>query len=418
MRYSFGNCILDTECYELLRAGQPVPLRPKVFQVLTYLLAHRNRVVSKDELLEQCWPNQFIGDAPLHACITAVRKAIGDHGIRPPLLGTMRSRGYRFLAPVHEQNAATAEPPPPPASFQEEAPGLRSGLYSAIAERKPVTVLYCALATASAPPACLELEAMYHAMQTMGEHAQDVVRHYEGTMIHVTGAGITLLFGAPVAHEDHARRAVLAALELRHRLHLSLGKQALLLTASMGLHTGLVIVGRLSQSRSWMYTGVGDTTHLAIQLQQRAASGGILLSAATYRLVREEIQGAAPVPIEVDGTRTPAYAIQGCIQQCDGVPVGRERELALLHDRLVLATQRRGQAVRIAGTPLPSTLQESQLRVAQQLVRAPRDSADPQPVGCLDHEAVYEAVWESDKPVPGATALATQDCTRCVCQEF
>jgi class 3 adenylate cyclase len=283
-----------------------------------------------------------------------------------------------------------------------------------MAQRKPVTVLYCALATASAPPACLELEAMYHAMQTMGEHAQDVVRHYEGTMIHMTGTGITLLFGAPVVHEDHARRAVLAALELRHRLHLSLGEQAPLLTTSMGLHTGLVIVGRLSQTRAWMYTGVGDTTHLAIQLQQRAAPGGILLSAATYRLVQEEIQGAAPVPIEVNGTRTPAYAIQGRIQPCDGVPMERE----LLHERLVLATQRRGQAVNIAGTPLPGTLQESQLRVAQQLMRAPRDSADPQPVGCLDQEAVYEAVWESDQPVLEATALATQDCTSCVCQEF
>jgi class 3 adenylate cyclase len=298
-----------------------------------------------------------------------------------------------------------------------------------MAERKPVTVLYCALAAASARSACLELETMYHAMQIMGAHAQEVARHYEGTMIHVTGTGITLLFGAPVAYEDHARRAVWAALELRHRLHISLGEQTLLLTASMGLHTGLVIVGRLSQTSAWMYTGVGDTTHLAIQLQQQATPGGILLSAATYRLVQEEIQGAAPVPIEVDGTHTPAYAIQGCIQQGDGVPgagichgsryVGRrERDLALLHERLVLATQRRKQMACITGTTLPSTRQEISQYVAQQLAREPRDSASLQPLEVLGHEAVYETAGESDRLMIGATMLATRDCTSCVCQEF
>jgi len=65
MRYSFGDFVFDTERRELQRAGEPVKLRRKVFQVLAYLLAHRDRVVSKQELLEHLWPDQFVGEATL-----------------------------------------------------------------------------------------------------------------------------------------------------------------------------------------------------------------------------------------------------------------------------------------------------------------------------------------------------------------
>jgi Transcriptional regulatory protein, C terminal len=105
VRYRFGDYLFDTERYELQRAGVLVPLRPKECDVLAYLLAHRDRVVSKDELLEQVWPGQFVGDATLHVRILAVRKALGDdsttarrpatHGARArlPLCGTSGGRG-------------------------------------------------------------------------------------------------------------------------------------------------------------------------------------------------------------------------------------------------------------------------------------------------------------------------------------
>ena len=80
--------------YELHGAGVPIKLRRKVFQVLAYLLAHRDRVVPKQELLEHLWPDQFVGDATLKSCITALRKALGErrthaalpaHAARPGL---------------------------------------------------------------------------------------------------------------------------------------------------------------------------------------------------------------------------------------------------------------------------------------------------------------------------------------------
>src|SRR5207244_7947877 len=102
MRYRFGDYVLDTLRYELQRTGEPQPLRPKVFQVLAYLLAHRDRVVSKQELLEQVWPGRFVGETTLSVCMMAVRKALRDSGLAPQMVHTVRGRGYRFVAPVEE----------------------------------------------------------------------------------------------------------------------------------------------------------------------------------------------------------------------------------------------------------------------------------------------------------------------------
>jgi DNA-binding winged helix-turn-helix (wHTH) protein len=100
MLYIFGEWTLDTQRYELTHAGVPIPLRPKVFQVLAYLLAQHERVVSKEELLAQVWPGQFVGDVGLNSYMMAVRKVLGDR--RPPyqFVRTVRGHGYRFVAAV------------------------------------------------------------------------------------------------------------------------------------------------------------------------------------------------------------------------------------------------------------------------------------------------------------------------------
>src|SRR5438128_730940 len=111
MPYVFGAYHLDTQRYELHHAGVLVPLRPKVFQVLAYLVAQHDRVVGKEELLEALWPGQFVGDVGLNTYVMEVRKALGDR--RPPhqYLRTVRGQGYRFVAPVEVQDHA---PPPSP----------------------------------------------------------------------------------------------------------------------------------------------------------------------------------------------------------------------------------------------------------------------------------------------------------------
>ena len=100
MVYRFGDCSLDTQQHRLQRAGQPVRLRSKVFQILCYLLEHRDRTVLKQELCEQVWPQQFISDATLESTVRAVRQAIGDTGRAQQLIRTVYGYGYRFIMTV------------------------------------------------------------------------------------------------------------------------------------------------------------------------------------------------------------------------------------------------------------------------------------------------------------------------------
>ena len=107
MDYRFGDYTLDTERYELRRAGVLVKLRPKVFEVLAYIIAHRDRLIAKQELLEQLWPQQFVGETTLSSCIRAVRQAVGDTGRAQQVIQTRHGRGFRFVAWSRSAEALT-----------------------------------------------------------------------------------------------------------------------------------------------------------------------------------------------------------------------------------------------------------------------------------------------------------------------
>ncbi|NOT58213.1 MAG: transcriptional regulator, partial [Deltaproteobacteria bacterium] len=94
----FADCELDESLYQLRRNGAPVAVEPKVFDVLAYLLQHRDRVVSKDELLDKLWPGQVVGENALTRCIRAARAAVGDDGTKQAIIETQHGRGYRFVA--------------------------------------------------------------------------------------------------------------------------------------------------------------------------------------------------------------------------------------------------------------------------------------------------------------------------------
>src|SRR5262245_60168421 len=125
MRYVFADYELDTRLYELRHAGQPCKLEPQVFNVLLYLIEHRERVVTKDELLEQLWPNHFISEVTLNHRIMAARKAIGDSGRAQRCIQTLHGRGYRFIAAVCVVEPAGA--PPPQGPVLPAAPVAQSG---------------------------------------------------------------------------------------------------------------------------------------------------------------------------------------------------------------------------------------------------------------------------------------------------
>ena len=93
MRYVFGDYELDTQLYEFRQTGQPCKLEPQVFNVLRYLIQHRDRVVTKDELLDQLWPHQFMSVGTLNHRVMAARKAIGDSGRAQYCIKTLHGWG-------------------------------------------------------------------------------------------------------------------------------------------------------------------------------------------------------------------------------------------------------------------------------------------------------------------------------------
>ena len=104
--YVFGEFELDERRYELRRRGGALHVEPRVFDLLTYLLRHRERLVAKDELFERVWTEEVVGEDALTYCVKEARKAVADDGTRQRVIRTHRLRGYQFVADVDEQEPA------------------------------------------------------------------------------------------------------------------------------------------------------------------------------------------------------------------------------------------------------------------------------------------------------------------------
>jgi DNA-binding winged helix-turn-helix (wHTH) protein len=106
----FGDCELSTERIELRRAGQIIDMEPQVFDVLAYLMRHRERVVPKTELLDQIWGNRFVSESALSSRVKSARRAVGDTGRDQRVIKTIYGRGYRFVAEVSEKTRFAGPP--------------------------------------------------------------------------------------------------------------------------------------------------------------------------------------------------------------------------------------------------------------------------------------------------------------------
>src|SRR5215831_503293 len=230
-------------------------------------------------------------------------------------------------------------------------------------ERKQVMVLFCDLANSTALAERLGPEHMHTLLNRFFALALDAVHHYEGTINQFLGDGFMALFGAPLAHEDHARRAVLAALALQRLLQdhqAELGEPyGVTCVFRMGLNTGLVVVGSIGNNLRMDYSAIGDTTNLAARLQQLAEPGTILVSDVTQRLVEGSVHLEALPPAQVKGKTdlvTP-YKVLGTYSQRSPLTrrgdrvlsrfVGREHELAALVETLEQVESGQGQVVGI-----------------------------------------------------------------------
>src|SRR6266498_964598 len=285
--------------------------------------------------------------------------------------GTPLSATAKFCPECARPTAESATPPPQfgspgaytPKHLAEKILMSRSALEG---ERKQVTVLFCDIVESTRLAERLDPEAMHELMDSTLRLMAEAIHRYEGTVNQFLGDGLMALFGAPVALEDHALRAVEAALAIQETLggySESLKRERETeLRVRIGLNTGLVVVGKIGDDLRMDYTAVGGTTHLAARLQSLAEPGGILVGEPTHRLVEGYVRSESlgPVPVKGMSEPVPAFRILGRRRRTRldvsaerGLSrlVGRERELELLRDRFVCVKDGKGQVVGIVGEP-------------------------------------------------------------------
>jgi class 3 adenylate cyclase/tetratricopeptide (TPR) repeat protein len=291
-----------------------------------------------------------------------------------PQCGTEAVPGFKFCGECGASLAPASAPPSP--ETQRPAPAPHSYTPQHLAEqvlqsksalegeRKQVTVLFCDMVSSTALADRIGPEAMHLLLNRFFELALGEVHRYEGTINQFLGDGFMALFGAPIAHEDHPLRAVLAAVGLQKRMQEdrselgeSLGTD---LAIRMGMNTGWVVVGGIGDHLRMDYTAVGDTTNLAARLQQAAEPGSILISDTTSRIVQGSVLLETLPPFQVKGKTHPIQAFKvlgigsGSEQTILGGGVlspfvGRERELASLFELRDRADGGDGQVIGIAG---------------------------------------------------------------------
>ena len=194
MQYTFGAYTLDTQRYEFCQTGIPLQLHPKVFDLLAYLLQHRDRVVTRQELFDTLWPAQFVSDDALEWVVAAARRAIGDSGRAQRVIKTVRNRGYRWVAPV----AVSSPPLPDEALSPDSACDLGATGSAAVpppvaGERKQVTVLACALSSLVTQAIGMDAETLYTLRQRLFALIQQAVQGYgwlTADQMLVAGAGL------------------------------------------------------------------------------------------------------------------------------------------------------------------------------------------------------------------------------------
>ena len=232
-------------------------------------------------------------------------------------------------------------------------------------ERKQVTVLFADLKGSMELLADRDPEEARQLLDPVLERMMAAVHRYEGTVNQVMGDGIMALFGAPIAHEDHAVRACYAALAMQEAVGQYAGEvrrqQGFDVQIRVGLNSGGVVVRAIGNDLHMDYTAVGQTTHLAARMEQLARPGTTLLTAETLRLVEGLVRVTTLGLVPVKGLDVPvevfelvgASALRGRFQArvAGGLTrfVGRDAELAALYQILERAAAGHGQVVALVG---------------------------------------------------------------------
>ncbi len=234
-------------------------------------------------------------------------------------------------------------------------------------ERKHVTILFADIKGSMELLADRDPEEARKLLDPVLEHMIDAVHRYEGTVNQVMGDGIMALFGAPLAHEDHAVRACYAALKMQESVkRYAEGvrrSEGIPIQIRVGLNSGEVVVRSIGSDLKMDYTAVGQTTHLAARMEQMAMPGSILMSANILRLAEGYVQVKPVGPVNVKGMSesVDVYEVTGAgsartrLQAAAGRGltrfIGRDVETEQLRKALEQARKGHGQVVAVMGEP-------------------------------------------------------------------
>jgi class 3 adenylate cyclase len=269
---------------------------------------------------------------------------------------------HRCGAPARPASA-TADPRSyTPRHLAEKILVSRSALEG---ERKVVTVLFADVKESMALAERIDAENWHRVLDRFFAILAEGVHRFEGTINQFTGDGIMALFGAPIAHEDHAQRACLAALHLQHELRRYANElrleRGLNFSVRMGISSGMVVVGKIGDDLRMDYTAQGHTVGLAARMQHIAEAGRVYLTRETAELVEGELDLADLGAMAVKGAQEPVrvYVLEGVGRASTRLDrararglsrlVGRDEELALLESALARAKRGQGQVVGVVG---------------------------------------------------------------------
>src|SRR5215831_11697771 len=274
-----------------------------VLDEIRTLLQRRGRVTYRALKVQFQLDDEHL-EALKEELIEAEQLAVDEQGKVLVWTGATASAPSPASLPATDQGQAPLSYTPP--YLAEKILTSRSALEG---ERKQVTVLFADIKDSTELIKDLDPEAAQQLLDPALHAMMDAVHRFEGTVNQVLGDGIMALFGAPLAHEDHAARACYAALAMQaalrtyaeavHRGH------GLTLQSRIGLNSGEVVVRTIRNDLYMDYSAVGQTTHLAARLEQLASPDAILLTAATVRLVEGLVRLKAWGPMPIKGLVEP-----------------------------------------------------------------------------------------------------------------
>lgn len=233
-----------------------------------------------------------------------------------------------------------------------------------IGERRVVTMLFCDLKGSTAAAEGLDPEDWTEIMNGAFAHMIKPVYQYEGTIARLMGDALLAFFGAPIAHEDDPRRAILAGLDIvehikpyREQIQERYGVD---FDVRVGINTGLVVVGAVGSDLRMEYSALGDAINLAARMEQTAEPGTVRVAHDTYKLVKSLFDFKALGGVEVKGKSEPVLAYQAVrrkfeASQARGIEglhasiVGRETELSALRQGMTDLKQGLGRIIFVLG---------------------------------------------------------------------